>query len=411
MKRKFNADRRTLLKGLAGLGAAASLPPFLRDTGVALAAERRAGGLVGGRILVVLELNGGNDGLNTVVPYRNDVYYENRPTIAMRPDQVLRLDDDYAFHPSLVGWERLYKDGKVAVVHGCGYPNPNRSHFVSMAYWHSGRPNEPEAHGWVGRFADAAEPGPVNDPMLVNIAEQQSPAVRSATHSAVVFSNPAKFRRDADKEQEEMFARLAGNDTDTDNPSLRFLHRSTATAGASSDFIRSATRAYRTRINYGFGDIGPKLRNIAALVEADFPARIYYVTFGGFDTHNEQRGRHQGLMIRIGDAMLGFMQDLERIGRADDVAVMAFSEFGRRVKENANTGTDHGVAGPMFVFGNRVKGGLHGVHPSLTDLDSGDLRHTTDFRQVYATMIEKWMGGADSVRPLKGSYETLDLVA
>lgn len=405
--------RRDFVKtGLAALGAGAALPLFLQETNLAMAANALTGNLPKhpDRILVVLELSGGNDGLNTVVPYANDEYYRARPTLALRPNQVLKVDDEFGFHSNLLGFERLFKDGKMAVAHGCSYPNPNRSHFESMKFWHTGVPNAPESRGWLGRFADAYQSEPVSS-YIVNIAKEQTAAVRAGNHSPVVFDDPERFGRQGPQDQREIFSELAKKREKDWNDSLSFVRNIASTAEESSAFIRHACAEYKTKADYGYGEVGLDMKKIVAMIDAGSPARIYYASFGSFDTHVTQDSAHSGLFNRLGDAVHAFMNDLERIGRADDVALLMFTEFGRRVKENAGKGTDHGVASPMFIVGKQVNGGFYGEHPSLTDLDEGDLKMTTDFRSVYATMVKEWMGMEDTKSLLRADFPTLGAFA
>ena len=401
--------RRDFMKmGAAALGAGAMMPAFLRETNIAMAANALAGNTQKNpnRILVVLELTGGNDGLNTVVPYTNDDYYRARPTLAVQPNNALKVNDEYGFHPNLLGFESLFKDGHMAIAHGCGYPNPNRSHFESMKFWHSGVPNAPESQGWLGRFADAYQPEPISS-YIVNVAKQQTAAVKAGKHSPVVFSDPERFARQGSEDQKELFRELAQKRDVEWNESLNFVRTIASTAEESSEFIRHSCAEYKSMADYGYGAIGLDMKKIVAMIAANSPARIYYTNFGSFDTHVTQASAHSGLFNQLGDAVHAFIRDLDRIGRADDVSLLMFTEFGRRVKENASKGTDHGVASPMFMVGKNVKGGFYGTHPSLTDLDEGDLKMTTDFRSVYATMTEEWMGFEDTQSILRQDFPTL----
>ena len=404
--------RDFLRKGLYGIGLTAGLPALLGRTSAALAAEALAGNQekYPGRVLVVVELSGGNDGLNTVVPFRQDEYYRVRPTLGIPRGDLLPISDDRGFHSSLVGFERLYKDGLMAIVEGCGYPNPSLSHFSSMGFWHTGVPNGGETLGWVGRLADAHSPEPKQN-LIVNIANSQSLAVRSRVHSPLVFNSPDQFHRSGTAAEKAALATLSAGPTP--NPSLAFLRSTARNADESSAFVRQAWSAYRTPIDYGIGGLGADLKKVAALISAGMPTRIYYVSFRGnsFDTHVHQADLHSRLLMYTADAVRGFMEDLKRLGRIDDVAVVMFTEFGRRVEENASRGTDHGVAGPMFIVGKGVDGGFYGRHPSLTDLDDGNLKMTTDFRRVYSTMIEEWMGYGDPAAILKGDFPTLGVFA
>ena len=406
--------RDFLRKGLYGIGLTAGLPVLLDRTSAALTAQALEGTSAESRperILVVVELSGGNDGLNTVVPFGDDEYYRVRPNLGVRPSDVIPIADGYGLHPSMKGFERLYKDGMLGVVHGCGYDNPSLSHFSSMGFWHTGVPNGGEPLGWLGRLADGAYDHDAQGNVIVNIGTRQSLAVQARRHQPLVFNNPRSFRRVGSEAEKEAIERLRPKAPK--NPALEFLASTAENAVESAQFVRDASAAYRTPVDYGIGGLSPQLRQVAALVHAGMPTRLYYVAYQGnsFDTHVHQADPHARLLAYTADAIRGFMEDIARIGRADDVAMMVFTEFGRRVEENASLGTDHGTATPMFVVGSGVAGGLHGRHPSLTDLDDGNLKMTTDFRRVYASMIEEWLGSDDSASILKGSFEPMRLFA
>ena len=391
------------------------MPIFLSRTSAALTAQALQGTSVEkypNRILVVVELSGGNDGLNTVVPHGDPAYYRARPKIGIPENEVIKLSNGFGLHPSMVGFERLYKDGLLGVVHGCGYDHPSLSHFSSMGFWHTGVPNGGEPLGWLGRLADEVY-SPSKKNVIVNIGNSQSLAVRSGHHSPLVFDDPARFRREGTDEEKKVLAGMSLPKT-TGNASLEFLTSLAANATESSDFVRQASASYQTTVDYGIGGgIGANLQRVAALIKAGMPTRLYYVTYAGnsFDTHVQQADLHSRLLMYTADAIRGFMEDVKRLGRGDDVAMMVFTEFGRRVEENGSLGTDHGTATPMFVVGKGVKGGLHGQHPSLTDLDDGNMKMTTDFRRVYATMIKEWLGYDDTPKILKGDSGSLGVFA
>ncbi|WP_428097843.1 DUF1501 domain-containing protein [Candidatus Rariloculus sp.] len=402
-----SAGRRAVLRaGLCGLGVGAALrtPRLFAQAASQLAADAQADG----KILVVLELSGGNDGLNTLVPYGDDAYYRQRPQIGIPKADLLPIDDHFGFSGGMVGFERLFKDGQLAVVHGCGYDNPSFSHFTSMAYWHTAAPNSGEPYGWVGRTADAMAPdAPPN--FLVNIGARQSLAVRSARHVPVVFNDPNKFSRETFFEERKILDAPV-HEGAIDNPSRRFLHDIARSAKDASSLVREAWANYRSPVDYGV--TGLDLPKVVALIDAGMPTRLYYTSYrnNAFDTHVFQGNVHRRLLTYTSDAVSAFLMDLERIGRADDVVVMIFSEFGRRVPENVSLGTDHGAANLMFVAGNAVRGGHFGAIPSLTELDEGDnLIHTTDFRSVYATLIGGWLGHRDTRELLNGDFKTFDM--
>jgi len=402
--------RRDLLKAsLTGLGMSAglgSLGNVLLPSVFVQAAQAAAAAT--GKILVVLELSGGNDGLNTVVPYGDDAYYRHRPNIAIPENQVRKIDDHFGFNPGMAGFERLYKDGKMAIVHGAGYDNPSYSHFTSMAYWHTAAPNSGEELGWVGRLADDMVPGaPPN--YIVNIADNQSLAVRSEQHVPIVFDDPGRYQREAFAEQRQALERSPDLGR-VDNPARRFLLDIARSADESSDLVRQAWANYSSPVDYGINPLD--LPKVVSLINAEMPTRLYYVSYrnNAFDTHVFQNALHQRLLTYTADAVAAFQQDLERIGRADDVVMMIFSEFGRRVPENVSLGTDHGAANTMFVVGSQVKGGHYGEPPSLTQLNEEDnLGFTTDFRKVYQTMIENWLGHSGAAEVLGRDFGSFDL--
>jgi len=403
--------RDFLAKGLYGIGVGAGLPLILSRTSVALAAQALQGTSVEkhpNRILVVVELSGGNDGLNTVVPFGDPAYFRARPKLAIKESEAIRIADGFGFHPSMVGFERLYKDGRLAVVHGCGYDHPSLSHFSSMGYWHTGVPNGGEPLGWLGRLADRTFDARTRN-TIVNLGTSQSLAVRSLQHSPLVFDDPARFRREGSDDEKRALADLS-HMRETSNPTLQFLSSTAQNATESSEVVRRAAAAYRTPIDYGQGGgLAGNLQRVAALIAAELPTRLYYVTYAGnsFDTHVQQADLHTRLLMYTADAVRGFMDDMKRLGRGDDVAMMIFTEFGRRVEENGSLGTDHGTATPMFVVGQAAKGGFYGRHPSLTDLDDGNMKMTTDFRRVYATMIREWLGYDRSDEVLRGKFDPL----
>ena len=408
---KPNLQRRELLrKGMAGLGVAGLSGTILAPTLFSQAAHAAAAARANGKILVILELSGGNDGLNTVVPYGDDAYYQHRPKIGLPKNELRVLDDHFGLNGGMAGFERLFKDGKMAIVHGCGYENPSYSHFNSMAYWHTAAPNSGNEYGWVGRLADDMAPdAPAN--YMVNIAARQSLAVRSASHVPVVFDQPERFMREAFHEERDELDMVHDVGKVT-NDSREYLLNIARSANEASSQVRQAWENYSSPVDYGVNSLD--LPKVVSLIDAGMPTKLYYVSYrnNAFDTHVFQNNVHRRLLTYTSDAVFAFLQDLERIGRADDVALMIFSEFGRRVPENDNLGTDHGAANNMFVVGNQVKGGHYGELPSLTKLNPEDnLAYTTDFRRVYQTVIEGWLGHRGSGELLGGNYQPFDMFA
>ena len=402
-------SRRELMRrGLRGLGA------WVCGSGVCglggLAAGEAAAAERPDRILVVLELSGGNDGLNTLVPYGDDAYYRHRPGIGIRPDQLRKIDDHFGWSPGMAGFERLFKDGQLAIVHGCGYEQPSFSHFSSMAYWHTAAPNSGEEYGWLGRLADALQPAGGSE-WLVNIDSTQSLAVRSRRHTPLVFDDPERFSRKGTFQEQALLNRVPEAAPD-ESASRAFLRDIARSARDSAARVRAAWDAYQTPVDYGLVPLD--LPKVAALVDAGMPSRVYYTSFrnNAFDTHVHQANLHGRLLVYLSDAVAGFMRDLERQGRADQVIVLIFSEFGRRVPENTSLGTDHGAANLMFAVGNSVRGGHYGALPSLTELDPGDnLIYTTDFRRVYASVMSGWLGLGRTEQVLNGRFDPFPLFA
>jgi len=363
------------------------------------------------RILVIVELSGGNDGLNTVVPYTDDAYYRARPHLGLKKDKLRLIDDRFGFQRSMAGFERLYKDGMMGIVHGVGYDQPSFSHFSSMAFWQTGAPNSGEAYGWLGRMADAIDPLGHTTNFLVNIDDHQSLAVRSMNHVPLVFDNPANFTRRLFNEEKPVLPIIDRRGNGSANPAESFLFDIAASANMSEQLVREAWANYDSPVDYGLVPFG--LERVAALIAAEFPTKVYYVPYrnNAFDTHVYQGDLHERLWSYTSDHIAAFVRDMERLGRADDVVVMVFSEFGRRVAENTSLGTDHGTAGPAFIIGKPVTGGHYGTPVSLTDLDDGNLKYTTDFRRIYSTLIEGWMGYDRPAAILKDAFNPLPVFA
>ena len=410
-RRKFNKVGAGIGLGIAGVGIAPSLlasnKPVRDVAGQSLATSQ-----VEKPILVAVELSGGNDGLNSIVPYADDAYYRARPTIGIAQNDLLTLDDHYGFNPGMLGLQRLWQDDQLAIVHGCGYAQPSFSHFTSMAYLHTGAPHSGNPYGWMGRTADELSSTRA-DNMLINVGTSQSLAVKSAIHTPVVFDDPNRFQRHAWMQNEPQ--NDLGSDSLETHPGVsanaKFLRAVNSSAQNSSKRIQQAWANYQTPVDYGIAPID--LPKVAACIDAGMNTQLYYVSFrnNAFDTHVQQPALHRRLLSYACDGIHGFIKDMQRIGQAHRVVVMVFSEFGRRVPENANLGTDHGSANVMFLAGQPVRGGHYGQAPSLTELVDGDnLAYTTDFRQVYAAGIEGWLG-LDSQAVLAQPYTDLGIFA
>jgi uncharacterized protein (DUF1501 family) len=400
--RVSNLGRRRLLTQLLGAGGLGLLGGGAWRRAAAVAGE-------GDRILVVFELSGGNDGMNTVVPVRNDHYHRLRPSLALTRARTLPLDDEWGLNPGMLGFRRLWDAGQLAIVHGCGYAQPSFSHFTSMAYWHTAAPNSGSDTGWVGRTADVLAPEP-QPTLLVDVDVVQSLAVTSRLHTPVVFDEPADFQRAGFRETRALLD--AATRDSGGNATLAYLNDVAHGAREASAAVRKAWADYRSPVDYGLVPL--QLPKIAACIAAGLPTRLYYAAFrnNAFDTHVQQVDLHQRLLSYAADAIHGFLRDLARLGVAERVTLLVFSEFGRRVPENANLGTDHGTANVMFVAGHGVRGGHFGEPCALDALDAGDnLAFTTDFRRVYASVLDGWLRPG-LARPVLGqTFETFPVFA
>ena len=426
----FRTRREFLRTSVLGGALAYSVPAFLANTFSALQADAAdsATQTATGRdatILVVLQMAGGNDGLNTVVPFANDHYRRARPKISLPASGVLKLNDEVGFHPSLAGFKGLYDSGSLAVIQGIGYPNPNRSHFRSTEIWQTASDSQKfEKYGWLGRYFDNACSG--CDPTIgVNIGRQMPQSFAAKHPIGVSLENPQGYRfitsdkgTKAAGSAEESYRKMnapdegmamdasggaEGNSGDTigslhgptahTGSALDFLERTAMDAQVSSDKIRLLSGKVQNKAAYPPSQLATSLKLVARLIGGGLPTRVYYVSQGGYDTHTNQLGAQQRLLKDLGDSVKAFTEDMKVQGNMSRVLVMTFSEFGRRVAENANGGTDHGAAAPMFMIGDKVKAGLLGKFPSLepNDLTNGDIKYTVDFRSVYAGVLEAWL--------------------
>lgn len=369
------------------------------------------------RILVLVQLAGGNDSLNTVAPFARDEYHQARPGIGLRKESVLQLNDEFGLHPSLSGLKELYDAGVLKIVQGVGYPQPDRSHFRSMDIWHSAQPENPTPQdGWLGRTLEwqfRRHPQPAEGlalgmerlPLLLVSRTITVPVLKrledyhlQEPHLSAELQLKVKSARDR---------LLTAGSPQADNE-LEFLRSSLRTAVTSSERLKSLSSGYTPAKEYPATHLARQLKLVAQMIAAGLPPRIYLVSLDGFDTHSHQQPGHAALLGDLGNAINTFHADLVGHGLADQVLLATFSEFGRRVKENGSLGTDHGAASSLFVISPTGQSGFCGEFPSLTDLDDGDQKFTTDFRRVYATLLDKWLG-VSSKDILAGEYEHLPI--
>jgi uncharacterized protein (DUF1501 family) len=403
--------RDFLTRGLGLVGIGAALPDFLLRT--ALAGPTDAGE----RILVVIQLSGGNDSLSTLVPHGHAEYGKLRKTTRIADSEVIKLNNELGLHPKLKGFKELLDEGAFAAVPGVGYPNPNFSHFTSTDIWHAADPRGRDArYGWIGRACDVGFKGNADPRLALAVGSGQAPfAIEGKEHFGLSFSRPESFRYKGDKGDKaraELYAKLNAAQCQPAADTLSFVTQTAVNANACSEQIRDMAAAYKTPVEYPKGELATHLRTIAGLISAGLSTRIYYTFQGGYDTHADQRKGHDNLMAQLNDAVFAFQQDLAKHGQAKRVLTFTISEFGRRVSENGTEGTDHGAGSTAFLFGPGLKPGVHGAHPSLTDTiggGGGSLKHAVDFRSIYATAIEKWLGIPSE--PVLGKYPLLDIIA
>jgi uncharacterized protein (DUF1501 family) len=394
------STRRQFLQHSALVSLAPLVPAFLSRS--ALAAEAKSDA----RVLVVIQLDGGNDGLNTVIPHADENYPRFRRELRIKANEILKLNESIGLHPGMKPAAELFEDGRLTIVQGVGYPNPNRSHFESMSIWHHARlaAEDHDGNGWLGRAAEhlPARSGSLADAIYVG-ADAVPVALRGRRANAVSLQNESDLQLAGDA--------LASSAAPAASPDLAaFVERTLAQSFAAARQFKESNSNSKSTSKYPASPLAEKLELISRLLKLGGGTRIYYVSQPGYDTHAAQAYAHYELLDEFSFALKAFLDDLQAAQLADRVLVLAFSEFGRRVQENASAGTDHGAAAPIFLAGAPVKPGIVGSHPSLTDLDDGDLKAALDFRQVYATLLHQWLR-LDSQALLHGQFAELNLLA
>jgi uncharacterized protein (DUF1501 family) len=371
--------------------------------------QASGGKATGDTVLVVCQWSGGNDGLNTVVPYANRSYYKLRPMIGIPEEKVLKLTNEMGLHPGLTGLADLYQQGKVAIIQNVGYPDPNRSHFKSMEIWQSASPESKLRYGWIGRhFDEQLSHHALNPVVALGLSSEQPLALAGGTASIPCFASLADLRNMiGDADAERMLREIQGADAAAGSPA-RAVQTANKSALDAVSALQKQLAGYKSQSTYAQDAFGNGFKQIAQLIATSPATRVVYFQAGGFDTHARQADTHQKLLQQFGNAMSVFQKEMEAIGKADKVVTLVFSEFGRRAQENASLGTDHGAAAPMFLIGNSIKGGLHGPIPDLDNLKDGDVAHTQDFREVYAATLDRWMGG-DPQTVLGGNFTAVDV--
>jgi uncharacterized protein (DUF1501 family) len=361
----------------------------------------------GNKVVVVIQLSGGNDGLNTVIPVRNDIYYKARPVLGVKKDKALLLTDEVGLNPALQAFKGLYDDGSLSILNSVGYPNPDRSHFRSMDIWHSAsESNEYVSTGWVGRYLDAQCRGCDKPTQAIEMDDVLSLALKGEESKALALKDPAKLYNTSNSKyfKDLSSSHQAGEET------ADYLYKTMSETISSAEYIYNQSRVHPTGQQYPGTELGKDLKTIASLIFSDINTKVYYVSLGSFDTHVAQEGQQKRLFTELNDAVKAFTDDLKKNNRFNDVLLMTFSEFGRRVAQNASGGTDHGTANNMFLIGGGLKQkGVLNALPDLADLNEGDLKHKVDFKNVYATVLNKWLG-ADDKTILGKKFDYMDFI-
>lgn len=383
--------------------ASLMLPKFLK------AFEKPSMVPPGNKVLVVLQMSGGNDGLNTVIPVRNDVYYKLRPKLGIEKDKALLITDEVALHPALAGFKELFDDGSLGIMNCVGYPNPDRSHFRSMDIWHTASDSRNYVYtGWLGRYLDAQCHNCDKPTQALEIDDVLSLALKGDEMKGIALKDPQRLYNTS--HQKYFKEVLADHKSSATEQPVDYLYKTMAETLSCADYIFQQSKLRPSSQQYPKTELAKSLQTIASLIFSDINTKVYYVSLGSFDTHVNQQGQQQRLFAEMSDAIKSFVADLKSNNRFEDVLVMTFSEFGRRVSQNASGGTDHGTANNMFLISGGLKQkGLINPMPDLDDLIEGDLKYKIDFKEVYATVLNKWLS-ADDKNILGNRYKHFDFI-
>lgn len=395
-------DRRKFLKQSSLASSLFFVPSFVR------AFENVASSRLGYKRLVIIQLSGGNDGLNTIVPFRNDLYYKARPTLGLSQNEILKLNDDVGLNSSLAPLKKLYDQGYVSILNNVGYPNPVRSHFRSMDIWQTATDaNEYAQSGWVGRFLDAYGKAPYS---AIEIDDSLSLAMKGEQLNAIATKDAkAMFNLSRGPYLENINTHL--NDKHLSEHNLGYLYKSMIAAQSSAKYIYETSKTVNSNTTYPDSKFAKQLKTTAQFINSHLETKVFYTSLGGFDTHVNQKNAQKRLLSTYAEGVTAFVDDLKANGTFKDTLILTFSEFGRRVKQNASAGTDHGTANAVFIIGEHLKKqGLYNNLPNLSNLDSnGDLKFEIDFRTIYATVLDKWLD-VDYKKVLNKSFDTLAFI-
>ena len=407
LTQQLMATRRDFLRTSALASSLLLVPKFLHalDRGPGLAGLAEA---PGARRLIVVQLSGGNDGLNTVIPFRNDLYYRARPTLGVREaDGILALEKDLGLHPALRGLKGLFDQGQLAVLNSVGYPNPDRSHFRSMDIWQSGSgADQTVSTGWLGRYLDSNCPDCQRPYHALEVDDTLSLALKGSRRKGLALKNPEKFHQ---LTQNRLLSKVSQAAAPTHHDQVDYLYQTLAETASSADYLYGKSKIYKSAGAYPNSDFGKNLKTTAELINSGVESRVYYLALSGFDTHVRQREQQQRLLGDLGDGLAALAADLQQNNQWNNTLVLVFSEFGRRVGQNASNGTDHGTANNVLLLGGALpRKGVLNDGPDLANLDQGDLRHQVDFRSIYAAILRDWLG-ADDAAILGTGFERMKL--
>ncbi|HQV79314.1 MAG TPA: DUF1501 domain-containing protein [Chitinophagales bacterium] len=395
--------RRSFIQTTGLAAATLMLPKFIK-------AYTASGTINSNKILVVIQLSGGNDGLNTIVPYENDLYYNARPTIAIKKNETLKLNSELGLHPAMQGFKNLFDNGQLSMLNNVGYPEPDRSHFRSMDIWQTAsHSNEYKSSGWLGRYLDTQCVQCEHPTQILEIDDTLSLALKGERLNGLAFKDAKRLYATTTSSFIHQLAQQHHADEHThDNAS--YLYKTLVETVSSAEYIYKTSKIYQSSAVYPNHEFGKSMKMISELIVSGVQTNVFYVSLGTFDTHYNQLKRQEELLKQLAETVEIFMKEMKQNGKANDVLLMTFSEFGRRVQENASGGTDHGTANQIFLIGNQLKKqGFYNEAPNLSDLEDGDLKYKIDFKNVYATILRNWLNANDELI-LGKQYSTLNFI-
>lgn len=395
-------DRRKFIELSSWISTSLWAPQFIKALDLPRSSSRS------GSNLIIIQLSGGNDGLNTVVPFTNDIYYASRPTLAIEKNSVLKLDSDLGLNPALKGIKSIYEQGQLCLINGVGYPNPDRSHFRSMDIWHTGSGSERTWEtGWIGRYLDSMCNGCDTPHHVLEIGDDLNLAMKGNDRKGFILSNTDTLEKTT---RSRFIKKLAQEKAPSPHELTNYLYKTMVETVSSAEYLAEKSKAYASPITYPNTKFGRDLKQVAQLITTDAATKIYYVSLSGFDTHAQQLGTQTRLLTQYDEGLSAFVDDLRHHQLFDDSLIMTFSEFGRRVKENGSRGTDHGAANNVsLICGKLSRPGIYNPADGLEDLDNGDLRYSVDFRSIYTELLNSWLE-VDAKEILKASYESLGII-